>query len=145
MTVNISSQIHVTLISKVTRKANKTNKRRLRQHKLRKSSICVVDYSSSSFTNYDDLDTQYLIFILLTDNTGLVNWLTISTYKCRRVVWSILRGEICTFADHFDAAHGMIRGPHTLLNYSVPLTTFTDSESLIKFIVKCTEPTAKDL
>lgn len=75
----------------------------LRLHKLKKDPPLLVTFSNLSFSNNDDLETQLGYVILMGDETKRVNWLRFASYKCRRMVQSVLGGEIYTFADCFDA------------------------------------------
>lgn len=99
----------------------------------------MVTYSDPSFANCDDMGTKLLCFIiLLTDDTGKANWLTYSSFKCRRVDRSVLAGETYTFADCFDAAYAIKHDLQVIMNHNIPLTTLTYSESFFKIIVKST-------
>lgn len=61
--------------------------------------------SDSSFPNNGDLTSQRGHIIVLTDDTGRGNILSYASYKYKRVVRSVLGGEIYSFIAIFDSVY----------------------------------------
>lgn len=118
------------------RKAKQNNHLRLIQHNLSKEYLRLIAFSDSSFANNDDLGTQFGLIILTKDSNHRANWLIISSYKCRRVVWSVLGADTYSFADYFDAAYSIRQDIGKILGTTIPLKMLTDTERLLKTIVK---------
>lgn len=62
-------------------------------HKLKLESLHIIVHANSSFANLPDLKTQLGFVVFLSDYTKMVNWLPYSSYKCKRVVRSVLGGD----------------------------------------------------
>lgn len=74
------------------------------QYKLPIDSLKLVIYTDSSFPNFPGSATQLGFIIVLTDERHRGNVLYYSRYKFKRVVRSVLGGEVCAFAGGFDMA-----------------------------------------
>ena len=83
--------------------------------------------------------------ILLTDTSGRANILHFSSYKSMRIVRSILGGEVYAFADGFDFAFLLRHDLQDIMVLTIPMSMFTDSESLFKVFLKSTTTTEKRL
>lgn len=97
----------------------------------------------ASFAICEDLGTQLRYIILLVDNTKRVSWLSYASYKCRRVVHSVLSGEIYAMADFFDAAFLITHNLENVTGLRILFTLLTDSESLFISMVTSTITTEK--
>lgn len=87
----------------------KQNPRRaIKIKKLDTSSIHIRVYSDSSFANNQDLSSQ-LGMILLSDKYDNCNILYYSSHKSKRIVRSVLGGEVYAFADAFDVTYTIKR------------------------------------
>lgn len=80
----------------------------------------MIAYSDPSFASCDDMGTQLRFIVLLTNETGRGNWLPFSSYKCRRVVRSVLAGETYAFSDCFDAAYAIKHDLQVIMNHYIP-------------------------
>lgn len=133
----------INLANNTIRKAKLHSKRGLRQHDLDVNSLRIIAFSDLSFANNHDYGTQLGNAIILTDNTGRANWMSFSSYKCQRVVRTVLGGETYAFADCFDMTFMIRYDMERATNVKIPLTILTDSESLFKVIVKSSTTTEK--
>lgn len=114
-------------------------------HKLDVSSLRIISHADASFANLADLKTQLGFVILLSDSTNPVNWLHFRSYKCKRVVRSVLGGETHAFADSFDAAYAIRYDIQKMVKQNVPLSMVTDSDSLFKVVVQSSTTTERRL
>lgn len=124
------------LANTTIRKAQQLCQRRLRQQRLNKAKLQIIAYSDSSFANCDDIGTQLGFAILLGGDTTRDNWLTYSSYKCRKVVICVLGGITYAFVNCFDAADTVKHHIEKTMNQTIPSTMLTDSKSLFKVTVK---------
>lgn len=114
-------------------------------HQLDLESLRIVSHADASFANLPDLKTQLGFIVLLTDKTGRVNWLHFRSYKCKRVVRSVLGGETHAFVDSFDAAYAIRHDLETMVGKTVTLSMVTDFDSLFKVIVQSSTTTERRL
>lgn len=119
--------------------------RGLKMIKLDTQSIHIKAFSDSSFANNIDLSSQLGFIILLCDKFDNCNVIYYSSHKSRRIVRSVLGGEIYAFADAFDVAYIIKRDLEIILDQQTRLQMFTDSKSLFDIITKCTSMTEKRL
>lgn len=106
-----------------------------------KSLLCP----DSIFSNYVDLGTQLGYIISLIYDINLINWLPYASYKCRRVVQLVQKGETYTFTDRFNAPFILKRDLERIVQYKALLITLTDSDSLFDVMVKSTKTTEQIL
>ena len=59
-----------------------------------------------------------------------------SSHNSRRVVRSVLCGEVYAFADAFDYAYTLKHDLQTILDTTIPLHMITDSKSLFELNTK---------
>lgn len=69
-------------------------------HQLNRDSLRIIVHADASFANLTDFRTQLGFVVLLSNHTRRVNWLHYRSYKCKRVVRSVLGGETHAFAGH---------------------------------------------
>lgn len=136
---------HVTQLNRAIRRVKAEPELGLTVHKLKPESLQILVHADASFANLPDLKTQLGFVVLLTDETNRVNWLHFRSYKCKRVVRSVLAGETHAFADAFDAAYAIRHDLVQIIRRYVPLNMVTDSDSLFKVIVQSSHTTERRL
>lgn len=82
-----------------------------------------------------DLSTLFRYIILLCDDSEKANVLHYSSYKSKRIVRSVLGGEVHAFADAYDATFTIRNDLKRLLKRDSKLTVLTDSMSLFKVVI----------
>ena len=123
----------------------KNPERGLKMKQLDAESLHLRVYSDSSFANNDDLTSQLGYVVLLCDKNDNGNVVSFSSHKSRRIVRSVLGGEVYAFADAFDVGYIIKRDLEIMLDRSIRLQMFTDSKSLFDIITKCGSTTQKRL
>jgi len=102
-------------------------------------------YADASFASNDNGSFQLGCRILLCDSSGACHVLLYTSAKSRRVVRSIMAGEVYAFAKAFDDAfvikHDLERNYHQ----HMPLIMLTDSKQLFDVITRASHPTEKRL
>lgn len=71
------------------------------------NAIQVVRYSNVSFANNHNHTTQLGCIIFIVDNHGNFVSFNFKSYKARRIVCSILCGELLEFRDIFDTTFSL--------------------------------------
>lgn len=106
------------------------------QQPLDLDSLYIRVYTDASFANNADQSSQLGYIVALCDKFNRCNVLSFRSYKSRRVVRSVLGGEIYAFADGFDVAYMLRFDLESILNRTLRLCILTDSKSLFDTIVK---------
>lgn len=112
---------------------------------LNRNKLRVISYADSSFANASDLATQLGFVIFLSDESKRVNWLHFRSYKCRRVVRSVLSGETHAFVDAFDSSFTLRHDLSNITKSKIPLSVITYWQSLFKLIILSSTTTEKRL
>lgn len=102
-------------------------------------------YVNVSFEINSSLSSQLGYAILLCDAK---NWLHILDHrhqKSRRVIRSVMRGELYTFTDAFDAAMTISEDVTNALGKKVLIGMFTDSKQVVDVITRGKRPTKRRL
>lgn len=95
---------HVRQLKKAIQYAHNTKDLGLTYGPLDRETLHLRAYSDASFANNDDLSSQLGYIVMLCDGDSSCHVLSYSSKKARRVVRSIMAGEVYAFADAFDTA-----------------------------------------
>lgn len=117
----------------------------LRYPPLELESVHLRIYADASFSSNDDLSSQLGWIILLCDEANNCHVLDFSSKKSKRIVRSIMGGEVCAFVDAFDYAFMMMKDLNTMLGKVIPIFMFTDSKQLFDALTKGKRTTEKRL
>jgi len=117
----------------------------LAYHPLDVDNLRVRAYADASYATNPDGSSQVGFIILLCDNSGQAHILSYSSRKCRRVVHSIMAGEVYAFSAAFDEAFVIRYDLERLYRRRIPLNMFTDSKQLFDVVTKASHPTEKRL
>lgn len=117
----------------------------LKYPKLDVNSLHLRAYADSSFANNYDNSTQVGFIIMLCDGTGRSHVLNFASRKCKRVVRSVMAGEVYAFTTAFDEAFVLRYDLEQLYGRRIPLSLFTDSKQLFDVVTKASHPTEKRL
>ena len=135
----------ITEFNKAVKIAKAKDVRGLTYGKLDVSTLRLKMYADAAFATNDDLSSQQGYIILLTDNSGRAHVLDYSSKKSKRVVRSIMGGEVYAFADGFDRSFVIRKDLEKMLNIKIPLHCYTDSKQLFDSITKGQQTTEKRL
>ena len=84
-------------------------------------------YTDASFSGNDDLSSQLGFLILLCDSSNRAHILDYLSRKSKRVVRSILGGEVYAFASGFDRAFILRHDLETIFRMKISLHMLIDS------------------
>ena len=129
----------------VIKRLKETDSRCLTFYPLKKDSFHLRVYTDASFAGNDDLSSQLGFIILLCDSLNLAHILGYSNRKSKRVVRSILGGEVYAFASGFDRAFMLKHDLETIYRTKIPLHMLTDSLQMFDVITKGSSTTEKRL
>ena len=131
-------------LNNVVKYLKKTAERVLKYEKLNLDELCIKGFADSSFANNLDNTSQIGFIILLCDKTKC-HILHYASKKSKRVVRSVLVGEVYAFADCYDFAYTLRLELEKIHNRHIPLQLFTDSKSLFDVITQCKSMAEKRL
>jgi len=100
-------------------------------------------YTDASFASNDDLTSQLGYIILLCDKSNRCHVLQYSSRKSKRVVRSIMTGEMYSFTDAFDCAFMFKHDLETIYQQRIPITILTDSKQVFDVITKASRTSEK--
>ena len=132
-------------INKAINYIKKTASTRLIYGPLEKNSLRLRVDTDASFAKNDDLSSQPDFIILLCDSTNRAHIFDYSSRKSKRVVRSILGGEIYAFADGFDRAFMLRHDLETICQTEIPLGIRTDSLQMFDVVTKASSTTERRL
>lgn len=145
ITQQLFQPTHITQLNRAIKRIKDQPELGLIVHKLDLESLRLIVHAHISFGNLPDYKTQLGFVVLLSDKTNRVNWFHYRSYKCKRVVRSVLGGETHAFADAFDASYAIRHDLQKIMLRNVPLCIVTDSDSLFKVIVQSSNMTENAL
>lgn len=116
--------------------ASKSSSRQLVYYPLDKKTLHLRVYADACFANNEDLSTQMGFIILLCDHSNSCHVLDYSSKKCKRVVRSVLGGEVYAMAEAFDRAYMLNCDLESIYNMTIPLHMFTDFRSMFDVLTK---------
>jgi len=117
----------------------------LAYHPLDVKCLRVRAYADASYATNSDGSSQIGYLILLCDGSGRAHILSDASRKCRRVVHSIMAGEVYAFSAAFDEAFVIRYDLERIYRQRIPLNLFTDSKQLFDVVTKASHPTEKRL
>ena len=109
----------------------------------KKVSLDLRVYADASFANNDDDSSQLAYIVLLCDNTERCHVLSYGSRKSRRVVRSIMAGELYAFSHAFDSTFIIKHDPESDYNPIIPLIMLTDSKQIVDVITKASQTTER--
>lgn len=109
------------------------------------TTLRVRVYADASYATNTDGSSQVGCIVLLFDIPGLAHVLSFTSRKCRRVVRSIMAGEVYAFSAAFDEAFIIRYDLEQLYGCHFPINIFTDAKQLLDVVTKATHPTEKRL
>ena len=117
----------------------------LRYEPLDISTLHIRAYVDASFATNDDHSSQLGYVILLCDAMDRCHFLDFASKKCKRVVRSIMAGEIYAFAEGFDYAYAIKHTLEKVYGQNIPITLLTDSKQMFDVITKASQTAEKRL
>eukprot|EP00168_Porphyra_purpurea_P011369 TRINITY_DN2896_c0_g1_i1.p1 TRINITY_DN2896_c0_g1~~TRINITY_DN2896_c0_g1_i1.p1 ORF type:complete len:816 (+),score=159.39 TRINITY_DN2896_c0_g1_i1:2887-5334(+) len=127
------------------RRAQKGRDMVLTYRPLDRSTLRIHAYADASYANNMDGSLQLGYVILLCDGSRRAHVLSYASRKCRRVVHSIMAGEVYAFTAAFDEAYMLRFDLKVLYERRVHITLLTDSKQLFDVVTKASHPTEKRL
>jgi len=109
------------------------------------SGLRIRAYADAAYATNKDGSSQVGYLVLLCDESGRAHILSFSSRKCRRVVHSIMAGEVYAFTAAFDEAFIIRYDLERLYGRHIPINIFTDSKQLFDVVTKGSHPTEKRL
>ena len=117
----------------------------LRYGPLGRASLHLRAYADASFASSGDMSSQLGFIVLLCDGADRCHVLTYASKKARRVVRSIMAGEVSAFSDAFDAAYILKHDLERVYDEPLPLVMPTDSKQMFDVITRASHTTKKRL
>ena len=136
---------HLKEFNRAVKHAKATKDLCLRYTKLERESLHLRVYADASFASNDDLSSQLGYVVLLCDAEDRCHVLTYVSKKARRIVRSIMAGEVYAFADAFDAAYILKHDLERVYGQPLPLVMLTDSKQMFDVITRASHTTEKRL
>lgn len=123
----------------------KTSKVKLVYPRLDQDTLHLRVFADASFANNFDYSSQLGFIICLCDDENHFHILDFGSKKCKRVVRSILGGEVYAFAEAFDRAIMIRYDLEAIYKTEIPLQMFTDSLQMFNVITKGSATTERRL
>ena len=118
---------------------------KLKYSPLDKETLHLRAYVDASFATNDDHSSQLGYVILLCDSQDRCHILDFASRKCKRVVRSIMAGEVYAFAEGFDTVFAIKHALEKLYRQKIPITMLTDSKQMFDVITKASFTSEKRL
>lgn len=109
------------------------------------ASLRLHVYADASFATNKDQSSQIGYIILLCDASGRIHVLAFTSRKSKRVVRSIMAGEVYAFSAALDEAYITRYDLESLYEQHIPITVHTDSKQLFDVVTRGSHPTEKRL
>ena len=103
---------------------------------LEKKSLHMRVYTDASFAGNDDLSLQLGFSVLLCNISDRAHTLEYSKGKSKKLVRSILGGEVYDFASCFDRAFTLRHDLETIFTMKIPLHILIESLQMFDVITK---------
>lgn len=136
---------HVQELNKAIKRAKATSGLTLSYTPLDRETLHLRVYADASFADNDDLSSQIGYVVLLCDSSDSCHVLAYSSKKARRVVRSIMAGEVYAFADAFDAAFIIKHDLEFIYRQHLPLLMLTDSKQTFDVVTRASHTTERRL
>jgi len=117
----------------------------LRYPALDLTSVRIRAYADASYATNKDGSSQVGYVVLLCDASGRAHILSFSSRKCRRVVHSIMAGEVYALSAALDEALIICFDLEQLYGVQIPVNALTDSKQLFDVLTRGSHPTEKRL
>jgi len=136
---------HIKEVNKAVKRAKATKDLVLTYTTLERESLHFRVYADASFASNDDLSSQLGYVAIFCDAEDRCHVLTYTRKKARRIVRSIMAGEVYAFADAFDAAYILKHDLERVYRQPLPLVMLTDSRQMLDVITRASHTTEKRL
>jgi hypothetical protein len=113
--------------------------------KLDITTLQLLAFTDTSFTNNKDLLSQIGYILVLADAINKANIIHWSSTKCKRVTRSVLALELYRMAHGFDIGAAIKSTVDKILNINLPLIMCTDSKSLYNYLIRLSTTQEKRL
>ena len=123
----------------------KKNQFPLRFGPLNTNTLQIRVYADAASETNLDCSSQLRFVILICDASNSSHFIDFSSKKSRRVVRSMMRGEIFALADGFDRSLMLRHDLETIYSKRIPLHVFTDSKQVFGTITKASKTTERRL
>ena len=145
VTVDTFDKRHIQELNKAILRVRSSLDLFLKYETLDISTLHIRAYVDASFATNEDHSSQLGYVILLCDATDRCHFLDFASKKCKRVVRSIMAGEIYAFAEGFDCAYAIKHTLERIYGQRIPITMLTDSKQMFDVITKASQTTEKRL
>lgn len=136
---------HIKALNVGIKSAISNPSRGLRYKPLDADTIHMRVYADASFGTNDDLTSQLGYLVLLCDKNNQCHVLDYGSKKSRRVVRSIMGGELYAFTDAFDISRTLSIDVSKAIGKPILLRMFTDSKQVFDVITRGKRPTERRL
>lgn len=128
-------------LNKAVKYAHDTKDLLLTYGPLDRETLHIRADADASFANNEDLSSQLEYIMMLYDGSNNCHLPSYSSKKARRVVRSIMAGEIYAFADAFDTVFILKHDLQRIYHQHIPLVMLTDSKKMFDVITRASHIT----
>ena len=136
---------HIEELNKAIKHVHSSLNLGLQYGSLDRGSLHLRCYADASFASKDDPFSQLGYITLLCDTEDRCHILDYASRKCKRVVRSIMGGEIYAFAEGFDSVYAIKHTLEKVYRQVLPITVPTDSKQMFDVITKASHTSEKRL